>query len=189
MIHARILCSGFGGQGVMSLGQLLAYGAMLENRHVTWIPSYGPEMRGGTAYCCVVISDRPIGSPIVVNNAGCVIVMNSPSLHKFEKSVIPGGILLTNSSLISEPATRSDILVYPIAAVDLARDCGSPQAANSIMLGAYLALTGLVKEQSIIASFDKVFGKKDPRFHSVNKAALASGAAAVGDLSGTRIAA
>ena len=189
MIHERILCSGFGGQGVMSLGQLLAYGAMLENRHVSWIPSYGPEMRGGTAYCCVVICDRPIGSPMVVNNAGCVIVMNSPSLRKFEKSVIPGGLLLTNSSLISEPATRSDILVYPIAAGDLARECGSPQAANIIMLGAYLALTGLVNEQSIIASFDKVFGKKDPHFHSVNKAALASGAAVIGELSGTQIAA
>ena len=189
MIHARILCAGFGGQGVMSLGQLLAYGAMLEERHVTWIPSYGPEMRGGTAYCCVVISDRPIGSPMVVNDAGCVIVMNSPSLHRFEKSVIPGGILLTNSSLISEPASRNDILAYPIPAGDLARDCGSPRAANIIMLGAYLGLTGLVREQSIIAAFDKVFGKKDARFHNLNKACLSRGAEAVAGLGGSRIAA
>lgn len=189
MIHARILCAGFGGQGVMSLGQLLAYGAMIENRHVSWIPSYGPEMRGGTAYCCVVISDRPIGSPMVVRDAGCVIVMNSPSLHKFEKSVIPGGILLTNSSLITESATRRDILVYPIPAGDLARDCGSPQAANIVMLGAYVALTGLIKEQSIVQAFDKVFGNKAPRFHRLNKAALARGAAAVAALNRTRIAA
>lgn len=189
MIHARILCAGFGGQGVMSLGQLLAYGGMLDNRHVSWIPSYGPEMRGGTAYCCVVISDRPIGSPMVVNDAGCVIVMNSPSLLKFEKSVITGGILLTNSSLISEPVTRRDILVYSIPAGDLARDCGSPKSANIVMLGAYLALTGLVKEESIIAAFDKVFGRKSPRFHSLNRVALAKGAEAVLDLNRPRIAA
>lgn len=189
MIHARILCAGFGGQGVMSLGQLLAYGGMIENRHVSWIPSYGPEMRGGTAYCCVVISDRPIGSPIVVSDAGCLIVMNGPSLLKFEKSVIPGGIMLINSSLITEPVTRRDILAYPVPAGQLAKDCGSLQAANLVMLGAYLALTGLVRKRSIFAAFEKVFGKKDDRFHRLNKTAMAKGAAAVSEFKLTQFAA
>lgn len=176
MCNERILCAGFGGQGVMSLGQLLAHAGMIENKHVTWLPSYGPEMRGGTAYCNVVVSDSPVGSPIVTDNASCVIVMNLPSLLKFEKSVIPGGIILINSSLVNQAVSRRDILAYYIPAGELARECGSPKAENMVMLGAYLAVVGAVQETSIIKAFNKVFGKKDRRFFDQNIAAIHRGA-------------
>ncbi len=178
MKSERILCAGFGGQGVMSLGQLLAYGAMIENRQVTWLPSYGPEMRGGTAYCNVVMSDSPVGCPIVTGNATCAIIMNLPSLIKFETSVIPGGMILINSSLIDRPVKRRDIQAHYIAAGDLAAECGNAKAANMVMLGAYLALSGSVRQESIIKALNKVFGNKDRSFLKVNIAALHRGAEA-----------
>ena len=104
----RIICAGFGGQGVLLMGQLLAYAGMREDKDVSWIPSYGPEMRGGTTNCSVIVSDEQIGSPVVVE-ADTVIVMNRPSLEKFEKSVVPGGKLFINSTLIDIKATRDDI--------------------------------------------------------------------------------
>jgi len=178
MRSERILCAGFGGQGVMSLGQLLAYGAMIENRHVTWLPSYGPEMRGGTAYCNVVLSDSPVGCPIVTGNATCAIIMNLPSLGKFETSVLPGGMILINSSLIDRPVERRDIQAHYIAAGDLATECGNTRAANMVMLGAYLALSGSVRQASIIKALKKVFSNKDRSFLEVNIAALHKGAEA-----------
>jgi len=179
MCNERILCAGFGGQGVMSLGQLLAYAGMIENRHVTWLPSYGPEMRGGTAYCNVVIADTPVGAPIVTTNATCAIVMNLPSLVKFEQSVVPGGMILLNSSMIDRLASRTDIHAYSIPAGDLAGECGNVKAANMVMLGAYLALTGTVKTASITKAFRKVFGQKGHRFLDLNIAALQKGFAAI----------
>ncbi len=137
----RIICAGFGGQGVMSLGKLLACGAMLDGRQVTWMPSYGPEMRGGTAYCAVVVSDRPVGSPIVVSKATSLIVMNQPSLDRFEQSVIPGGLILLNSSLIDRKVRRDDVQVHSLEATTLAAQGGSPQAANMIMLGALCGIS------------------------------------------------
>ncbi len=179
MIHERILCAGFGGQGVMSIGQLLAYAGMLEDKHVTWLPSYGPEMRGGTAYCSVVVSDTPVGSPIVTANATCAIVMNLPSLLKFESSVRPGGMLLVNSSLIGKSVDRRDIRVHGIFANELAVQCDMPRAANMVMLGAYLALAKPVKIESITLAFMKVFGTKAERLLDQNIEALRLGAAAV----------
>lgn len=179
MCNERVLCAGFGGQGVMSLGQLLAYAGMLEGRHVTWMPSYGPEMRGGTAYCSVVVADRPVGSPIVTTNASCAIIMNLPSLDKFEKSVIPGGLILLNSSLVDRPVSRGDVRVFAIPANDLAADCGNMKAANMIMLGAYLALTRTVSVESVIEAFKKVFGDKAAKMLDLNTRALRQGAAAV----------
>ena len=179
MCNERILCAGFGGQGVMSLGQLLTYAGMIENKHVTWLPSYGPEMRGGTAYCNVVISDSPVGSPIVTGNATCAIVMNLPSLLKFEKSVVPGGMVLVNSSLIDQTVTRRDVHAYSIPAGELASECGNVRAANMVMLGAYIALAGPVKVASIIKAFKKVFGKKGLSFLDLNVAAMHRGAEAV----------
>ncbi|MGB3209362.1 MAG: 2-oxoacid:acceptor oxidoreductase family protein [Desulforhopalus sp.] len=179
MCNERILCAGFGGQGVMSLGQLLAYAGMIENKHVTWLPSYGPEMRGGTAYCNVVVSDCPVGSPIVTGNATCAILMNLPSLVRFEQSVTPGGIILFNSSLTDKSVSRRDVHAYSIAAGDLARDCGSLKAANMVMLGAYLALTGTVNINSIIVALAKVFSKKSDTFVELNIAALQRGKRAV----------
>lgn len=178
-MNERILCAGFGGQGVMSLGQLLAYAGMIENRHVTWLPSYGPEMRGGTAYCSVVVADRPVGSPIVTRGASVVIVMNLPSLLKFEQSLAPGGLLLINSSLVGQTPDRRDIRCHAIPAGELAAACGNARAANMVMLGACLALTRVVGRTSIAAAFTKVFGDKASRLLELNLAALDRGAAAV----------
>lgn len=178
----RILCAGFGGQGVMSLGQLLAYAGMIEEKHVTWIPSYGPEMRGGTAYCNVVISDNPIGSPIVTNNATCTIIMNLPSLIKFESSVVPGGLILVNRSLIKEKVKRTDINPFYLEASELAADLGNINAANMVMLGAYLALAKPVSFDSVIEIFCKVFGNKSDELKKRNCQAMQKGAEAVFDL-------
>ncbi len=179
MCNERVLCAGFGGQGVMSLGQLLAYAGMLEGKEVSWMPSYGPEMRGGTAYCSVVIADEPVGSPIVTTNATCAIVMNQPSLEKFERSVVSGGLLLINSSLAGRGARRRDLRAYAIPANELAAACGNPRAANMVMLGAYLALTGAVTTAAVVEAFSKVFGEKAARLLDLNIRALEQGAAAV----------
>jgi 2-oxoglutarate ferredoxin oxidoreductase subunit gamma len=176
MRDERILCAGFGGQGIMSLGQLLAYAGMLEGKYVTWIPSYGPEMRGGTAFCNVVISDHEIGSPIVTGNASCAIIMNLPSLRKFEHAVIPGGSMLVNSSMVKERTLRKDINDFSIPAGELARECGNPKASNMVMLGSYLALAAPVSVDSVIEIFCKVFGKKSARLTRLNCAAMEKGA-------------
>ena len=109
MSTSRVICAGFGGQGVMSMGQLMTYAGMLENKEVSWLPSYGPEMRGGTANCAVTISDQPVGSPIITDDATAAIIMNSPSLTKFEGDVVPGGVILINSSIFIEKCSRDDI--------------------------------------------------------------------------------
>jgi len=173
----------------MTMGQILAYAGMIGNRHVSWIPSYGPEMRGGTAYCCVVISDKPIGSPRVINDADYALVMNAPSLVKFEKSVSPGGILLLNSTLVKNLPSRRDIHTYSIPAGDLARACGNEKGANIVMLGAHLVLTEAVLKQWIIAALDKVFDKMDRRFKSLLIQTLHKGMNAVSGIHPARIAA
>jgi 2-oxoglutarate ferredoxin oxidoreductase subunit gamma len=136
-MHESFLFSGFGGQGVMFVGQLLAYAAMDEGLEVTWIPSYGPEMRGGTAHCFVVISDRPIGSP-VVSRPKTAIVFNNPSFEKYELQVEPGGLLASNSSLITATCQRNDITFAPIPASSIADELGSLKIANLVMLGGVL---------------------------------------------------
>lgn len=175
----QIICSGFGGQGVMSMGQLLAYAGMIENKEVSWLPSYGPEMRGGTANCSVIVSESLIGSPVITNDATCAIVMNKPSLIKFEKNIISGGKLLINSSLIEDKATRSDVEAYYIDANALAAECGTDKAANMVMLGAYLELTGVVSVTSVKQAFLKVFGERKAHLLPLNEIALEKGAAAV----------
>lgn len=179
MSTERVLCAGFGGQGVMSLGQMLAYAGMLEGRHVTWMPSYGPEMRGGTAYCSVVLSDEPVGSPIVTTNATSLIVMNLPSFERFEKSVVPGGLILMNSSLIDRTVQRRDVRVYPVAANELAAACGNPKASNMIMLGAYIAITGSPQQVNIIKAFKKVFSTRSTKMLALNMKVLEKGMEAV----------
>ena len=178
MCNERVLCAGFGGQGVMSLGQLLAYAGMIENRHVTWMPSYGPEMRGGTAYCSVVVSDNPVGSPITTSGATCAIIMNLPSLLKFESAVAAGGRIFVNSSLINRPVRRSDIEAWYIPANELAGQCGNARAANMVMLGAYLAVAAPVRLASVVAAFRKVFGNKGRQLLDLNIQALQKGAEA-----------
>jgi len=177
----KVICAGFGGQGVMSLGQLLAYAGMIEGKHVTWLPSYGPEMRGGTAYCCVMVSEQPIGSPLITEDATCAIVMNLPSLLKFEARIARGGLLLLNSSLIEQKATRTDLHVHYIPAVEAAVACGNSKIANMVMLGAYLEMTGFVKHASVIEAFKKVFDNKSKLILQQNSTALNKGAEIIHD--------
>jgi len=170
--------AGFGGQGVMSMGQLLAYSGMLEGKNVSWLPSYGPEMRGGTANCNVIVSDDEIGSPIVTE-ATAVIAMNLPSLDKFEHSVMPGGTLIINSSLIERKCSRTDIDVFYIPANEIADELGNNRVANMVMLGAYLKKTGIVKPESVIESLRKVLGPSKEHLIPVNEEALKRGSMCV----------
>ena len=171
----KVICAGFGGQGVMSMGQLLAYAGMIEDKHVSWLPSYGPEMRGGTANCGVTVSDEEIGSPIITNDADIAIVMNLPSLIKFEKDVKPGGKIFVNSSLIEKKVERTDIEVYYIDANKIAADIGNIKAANLVMLGAVLKSTPIIDIESILEAFKKVFGPSKERFIPQNREALVKG--------------
>ena len=136
-MQTEIIISGFGGQGVLFAGQLIAYTALDQGKQVTWFPSYGPEMRGGTAHCTVIVSDSEIGSP-VVRNPSAVIVMNIPSLEKYEPLVREGGVLVVNSSLVDRVPTREDIGVILVAANDLAEEMGNVRFANLILLGALM---------------------------------------------------
>lgn len=179
MSTARVICAGFGGQGVMSMGQLLTYAGMLEGKEVSWLPSYGPEMRGGTANCAVTVSDSPVGSPLITGDATCAIVMNLPSLEKFESEVKPGGKIIVNSSLIEQKVQRDDVDVYYIQANDLAAELGNPRVANMIMLGAYLKTEPAVEVDSVLEAFKKVFGPSKEKFVPLNKDALLKGAAAI----------
>jgi 2-oxoglutarate ferredoxin oxidoreductase subunit gamma len=179
MSTARVICAGFGGQGVMSMGQLLTYAGMLEGKEVSWLPSYGPEMRGGTANCAVTVSDNPVGSPLITGDATCAIVMNLPSLEKFEQEVKPGGKILVNSSLIEKKVERNDVEVHYIPANDIAAELGNPKVANMIMLGAYLKADSTVEIDSVLEAFKKVFGPSKEKFVPLNKAALEKGADAI----------
>ena len=133
----KIVLSGFGGQGVMFVGKVLAYAGLLDEREVCWIPSYGPEMRGGTANCAVIVADEEIHSP-VVEQADCAIVLNQPSYDKFLPRIKPGGALVVNSSIISMEKKRDDITVLAVPASDIANSLGAPNIANMVCLGALL---------------------------------------------------
>ncbi|MDR2712804.1 MAG: 2-oxoacid:acceptor oxidoreductase family protein [Clostridiales bacterium] len=177
MLH-EIIMAGFGGQGVLSMGKLLAEAALSEDKHVSWLPSYGPEMRGGTANCNVVLAQEEVSSPIV-SRATSVIVMNKPSLDKFEKAVIPGGILIINSSLIDRKSERDDIKAYYVPANTIAGDLGNPKVANVVMLGAFLALTSAVKTESLEEIIEENFKGKKASLIEINKKALAAGMASI----------
>ncbi|MBV1759306.1 MAG: 2-oxoacid:acceptor oxidoreductase family protein [Dethiosulfatibacter sp.] len=175
----KVIMAGFGGQGVMAIGKLLAYAGMLEDKQVSWLPSYGPEMRGGTANCDVIVSDKLIGSPVLTDDATAVIVMNLPSMDKFESHLAKDGKLIVNKSLISKKATRDDIGVYYIDANEIAAEIGNPKAANMVMLGAFLELTGIVDPDSVLKAFTKVFGEEKAKFIPLNAKAMEKGAEAV----------
>lgn len=159
MEQLEIILAGFGGQGILSAGRLLAYAGMLEGKNVSWLPSYGPEMRGGTANCSVVISDNVIGSP-VLNEADVLIAMNGPSLEKFENVVVPGGLIITDASLVKNAPQRKDVDVFEIPATMLASDMGNLTYANIILLGKLLEHTGIVKRESFEAALKEVLSKK-----------------------------
>jgi 2-oxoglutarate ferredoxin oxidoreductase subunit gamma len=167
----RVIMAGFGGQGVVLMGTLLSYSAMVEGKHTTFFPSYGAEMRGGTANCSVVVSDTPIASP-VVNQPDCVVAMNIASLDKFESRVKPGGLMFVNSSLVKKKVERSDINEVKIPANELAEDLGSARAANMVMLGAVVKKTLAVELDSVVDSLKKVLSERAMSLLEVNRNAL-----------------
>lgn len=175
-METKVICAGFGGQGVMSMGQLLAYAGMLEGKNVSWLPSYGPEMRGGTANCSVIVADEEIGSPVITNDADVAIIMNLPSLTKFQNDVRPGGKLFINKSLVTKKVDRDDVEVYYIDANTIAADVGNPKAANLVMLGAVLESHKIVDSESVLEAFKKVFGPSKEKFIPLNREALEQGA-------------
>ena len=155
----EIVVAGFGGQGVLLLGKILAYAALLEEKQVTCISSYGVEMRGGTANCSVVISDQPIGSPFVTEPT-VGVVLNAPSFEKFEPLIAEGGVLIVNSSLIPNPSFRTDIRTYRIPCSDIALELGNPKAANLVALGCLLAATGAVSQTAVSGAIAHLFADK-----------------------------
>lgn len=178
-MNEKVIMAGFGGQGIMAIGKILAYAGMVENKEVSWLPSYGPEMRGGTANCGTIVSDTPIGSPVITNDATAAIIMNLPSLDKFENDVVPGGIIIVNSSLIDKKVSRTDVKTYYVNANEIATELGTAKAANMVMLGAYLELCKTVKIETALHAFLKVFGENKAKLIPLNEKALKAGAEAV----------
>jgi 2-oxoglutarate ferredoxin oxidoreductase subunit gamma len=168
-----VIMAGFGGQGILLIGKMLAYAGMREGKEVSWLPSYGPEMRGGTANCTVVISDRPVGSP-VIQSPRAVVAMNLPSLDKFEPDVRPGGLLLVNTSLIERKPTRDDVTVIEVPANQIANELGNRRGANMVALGAYLGATDAVSVDGIVEVIRETFAAK-PGVVEININALHRG--------------
>jgi 2-oxoglutarate ferredoxin oxidoreductase subunit gamma len=173
-LEHKIMVAGFGGQGILFLGKLLAYSGMLEGREVTCFPSYGAEVRGGTANCTVIISDEMIGSP-VVRNPEILIVMNEASLDKFQPRMKKGGILIFDSSLIKNPELRSDVRVVGVPASEIAASIGGTKFANMVMLSALLAETGIIKEESAVNALEELTPQKRKKALGANKEALIKG--------------
>ncbi|NNF99854.1 MAG: 2-oxoacid:acceptor oxidoreductase family protein [Desulfobacteraceae bacterium] len=169
----EIMFAGFGGQGILLIGKILAHAAMEEGNEVAWIPSYGPEMRGGTAYCTVVIGDRPIGSPII-KNPRHLIAMNRPSLEKFAPDVKPGGVILINTSLIPVDSGRTDVDELKVATVDIAKEVGNVRAANIVALSAFVARSGVVTMDGLRHCVEVEFSKK-PKLIPLNMKAVDAG--------------
>ena len=171
----QILIAGFGGQGILFSGKLLAYKALSEGKELSWLPSYGPEMRGGTASCSVTISDEPVGSPII-DHPDVLIVMNLPSLDKYESTVKPGGMIFVDSTLIGREVERKDVKAVYIPSTKLAQDMGAPNLANIVLLGKLLAETGIFSFETVRKALEKNTPAK--RAHTIdnNMAALKLGA-------------
>ena len=174
-MQEEFLFAGFGGQGVMFIGQLLAYAAMDEGLEVTWIPSYGPEMRGGTAHCVVIISDDEIGSP-VVRNPRAALVLNLPSLDKYEPLVKPGGVLVVNESLVDRKPTRTDIEVVMVRANEEAEAIGDRRLANLVMVGALLQRLPVITLEALGKSLDRHIPAHRRNLLEANLRALQRGA-------------
>lgn len=170
----EIIFAGFGGQGILSMGQTLAYASMLENKEVSWMPSYGPEMRGGTANCIVIVSNSKISSPIVAR-FDSAIVLNQPSLDKFEHAVKPNGLLIFEESSIINPPKRTDIDCIGIPAMKEAQKLNKKQVANMIILGAFLQKKPIVKIENVLSALKKVLPERHHHLIPVNEQALEIG--------------
>lgn len=169
-----ILIAGFGGQGILFSGKFLAYEGLIDGKEVSWLPSYGPEMRGGTANCSIIISDEKIGSPIV-DKPDILIAMNAPSLDKYENAVTPGGEIYYDSSLIDKTVARADVKVYAIPATKLASDEGLTGLANMIILGLFVKHSGVVPSENIEKAMRKVVSAKKKELFDLNMKALEIG--------------
>jgi 2-oxoglutarate ferredoxin oxidoreductase subunit gamma len=170
----EVIIAGFGGQGVMLMGRLLAYAGMLEGKNVAWMPSYGPEMRGGTANCTVIISSEEIASP-VVSYPKSIIVMNKPSLDKFEATVQRDGLIIINESLIDQKVKRDDVAIVRVPANDIANKLGNLRVANMVALGTYVKKSGVVKLKTIFKALEKTLAGRNQKLIDLNKKALKQG--------------
>lgn len=170
----EIIISGFGGQGVLSMGKILAYSGLMEDKEVTWMPSYGPEQRGGTANVTVILSDERISSPIL-NSYDMVVVLNQQSLDKFQSKVKPGGILIYDNYGIHTPPTRTDIKVYCIEAMNATFELGNNKAFNMIVLGAMLKLNSIVTIESVVKALKKTLPERHHHMIPMNEEALRKG--------------
>ncbi len=170
----EMVFAGFGGQGVLSMGQTLAYAGLVEGKVVTWMPSYGPEMRGGTANCIVIVSDKKISSPII-SKFDILIALNQPSLDKFEHMVKPDGIIIFESTNIIKPPTRKDVKVYPIPASEEANKLKNVKVMNMILLGSLLGVQKIVSFQAILDALKKVLPDRYHHLISLNEQALIKG--------------
>jgi 2-oxoglutarate ferredoxin oxidoreductase subunit gamma len=177
-MNQEMIFAGFGGQGVMLMGQILAYAGMLEGQQVSWFPAYGPEMRGGTANCSVIIGDEPVGTPIVTV-PGVIVAMNLPSLDKFEPMLAPDGTLLINSSLIERGPHRTDIKTLLVPCNDIAKELGNMKVANMVMVGAILAASNVVSIDSVLTVLAKKIFKNKPGVMPLNEQAIRRGMACV----------
>jgi len=170
----QLIIAGFGGQGILLMGQLLAYAGMLTDKEVSWMPAYGAEMRGGSANCAVIISDDPIGSP-KVEDADFVVAMNRLSMDLFEKNLVPGGVLMLNSSIINTEPKRKDIKVVKIPCNEIADRLGNARVANMVMLGALLAVDPIFTEEILIESLREKWGPTREKLIPVNQQAVEEG--------------
>lgn len=170
----QVLFAGFGGQGVLSMGQFLAHAALSTGKHVSFVPSYGAEMRGGTANCLVTISEEEISSPLTENPLMAVI-LNRPSLDKFEPKIKANGILVINTSLVDRQPERDDLEILELPMNQLAEEIGNPRGANMILLGAYLQKTGVVDVQQALQQFEVIFAGKSNQVIAKNREAFLVG--------------
>ncbi len=173
-MQEEVIFAGFGGQGVLLIGQLVTYAGMIEGANVSWMPSYGPEMRGGTANCTVVVSSREVSSPLVVEPTS-LIALNKPSLDKFTPWVKPGGLIIYNSSLIESLPERTDVRVLAVPANEVANEIGDIRIANMVALGAYLATTRAVGCNTVLDAMKKVLPERRHNLIPLNRQALARG--------------
>lgn len=174
MKTTAILIAGFGGQGTLFAGKVLASASLFKGLEVSWLPSYGPEMRGGTANCSVMISDSPIGSPIV-SHPDILIALNKPSFEKYEKVTNPGGKVFVDASLVDSKSSREDIDVYYVPASQLAREAGGANLSNIVLIGKALKETGLFTEGEIADCLDKIIPERKAALRDLNKKALKAG--------------
>ena len=170
----EVIIAGFGGQGVLLMGRLIAYAGMLEGKNVAWMPSYGPEMRGGTANCTVIVSSEEVASPVVPNPL-TLVAMNKPSLDKFESDVEKDGTIIINESLISQDVKRKDVKVFKVPANEIANELGNLRVANMVALGTYIAASKSIKMETIIKAMEKTLGNKSKKIVELNRKALERG--------------